>query len=87
MTVNYIENNLSSLGLYLVCIMRYYQTLMIMNLLTVPQVLAMMVDLEEEPDWSMQDEPEEEDTDRYDHYLIFTQYCKFLNKCEELIST
>lgn len=64
MTVNYIENNLSSLGLYLVCIMRYYQTLMIMNLLTVPQVLAMMVDLEEEPDWSMQDEPEEEDTDR-----------------------
>lgn len=64
MTVNYIENNLSSLGLYLVCIMRYYQTLMIMSLLTVPQVLAMMVDLEEEPDWSMQDEPEEEDTDR-----------------------
>lgn len=64
MTVNYIENNLSSLGLYLVCIMRYYQTLMIMNILTVPQVLAMMVDLEEEPDWSMQDEPEEEDTDR-----------------------
>lgn len=64
MTVNYIENNLSSLGLYLVCIMRYYQTFMIMNLLTVPQVLAMMVDLEEEPDWSMQDEPEEEDTDR-----------------------
>lgn len=64
MTVNYIENNLSSLGLYLVCIVRYYQTLMIMNLLTVPQVLAMMVDLEEEPDWSMQDEPEEEDTDR-----------------------
>lgn len=64
MTVNYIENNLSSLGLYLVCIMRYYQTLMIVNLLTVPQVLAMMVDLEEEPDWSMQDEPEEEDTDR-----------------------
>lgn len=64
MTVNYIEKNLSSLGLYLVCIMRYYQTLMIMNLLTVPQVLAMMVDLEEEPDWSMQDEPEEEDTDR-----------------------
>lgn len=31
--------------------------------LLVPQVLAMMVDLEEEPDWSMQDEPEEEDTD------------------------
>lgn len=68
MTVNYIEKNLSSLGLYLVCIMRYYQTLMIMNFFTVPQVLAMMVDLEEEPDWSMQDEPEEEDTDRYDHY-------------------
>lgn len=44
--------------------MRYYQAMMIMTLLTVPQVLAMMVDLEEEPDWSMQDEPEEEDTDR-----------------------
>ncbi|XP_048745456.2 importin-5-like [Ostrea edulis] len=31
--------------------------------LLVPQVLAMMVDLEEEPEWSLQDEPEEEDTD------------------------
>ncbi|KAK3095190.1 hypothetical protein FSP39_011221 [Pinctada imbricata] len=31
--------------------------------LLVPQVLALMVDLEEEPDWSLQDEPEDEDTD------------------------
>ncbi|CAC5392691.1 IPO5 [Mytilus coruscus] len=31
--------------------------------LLVPQVLALMVDLEEEEDWSIQDEPEEEDTE------------------------
>lgn len=32
---------------------------------TVPQVLAMMVDLEEEENWALDDDPEEEDTDRY----------------------
>lgn len=31
----------------------------------VPQVLAMMVDLEEEEDWSTQDEMENNDEDRY----------------------
>ena len=51
--------------------------------MTVPQVLAMMVDLEEEPDWSMQDEPEEEDTDRWEfpcmlYYDCVYQGCLFL---------
>ena len=31
---------------------------------SVPQVLAMMVDLEEEDDWAFQDEVEDEDHDR-----------------------
>ncbi|OWF47177.1 importin-5-like [Mizuhopecten yessoensis] len=31
--------------------------------LLVPQILALMVDLEEETDWALQDEPEEEDTE------------------------
>ena len=36
---------------------------------TVPQVLAMMVDLEEEEDWAVQDEIDNEDEDRYtSHY-------------------
>ena len=30
----------------------------------VPQILAMMVDLEDDPDWSTSDEIEEEDSDR-----------------------
>ena len=32
---------------------------------TVPQVFAMMVDVEEEEDWSLQDEVESEDEERY----------------------
>ena len=47
-------------------------------LLTVPQVLAMMVDLEEEPDWSMQDEPEEEDTDRWEFPCTLYYHCVFM---------
>ena len=32
---------------------------------SVPQVFAMMVDVEEEEDWSLQDEVESEDEERY----------------------
>ena len=31
----------------------------------VPQILALMVDLEDDPDWSTTDEIEEEDNDRF----------------------
>jgi hypothetical protein len=31
---------------------------------TVPQILLMMVDLEDDPDWSVQDEIDDEDEDR-----------------------
>ena len=34
------------------------------NSIPVPQILAMMVDLEEDPEWSTSDEVEEEDNDR-----------------------
>jgi hypothetical protein len=34
------------------------------NELTVPQILLMMVDLEDDPDWSVQDEIDDEDEDR-----------------------
>ena len=34
------------------------------NSVPVPQILAMMVDLEEDPEWSTSDEVEEEDNDR-----------------------
>ena len=36
---------------------------------SVPQVLALMVDLEDEKDWSVQDDQEDEDTDRYTKVL------------------
>ena len=35
------------------------------NSIPVPQILAMMVDLEEDPEWSTSDEVEEEDNDRW----------------------
>ena len=38
----------------------------------VPQILALMIDLEEEADWAQQDEPEDEDTDRYNITQSFT---------------
>ena len=34
------------------------------HFIPVPQILAMMVDLEEDPEWSTSDEVEEEDNDR-----------------------
>ena len=34
------------------------------NSIPVPQILAMMVDLEEDPEWPTSDEVEEEDNDR-----------------------
>ena len=39
-------------------------------LFPVPQILAMMVDLEEDPEWSTSDEVEEEDSDKYKHIKI-----------------
>lgn len=32
---------------------------------TVPQILHLMVDIDDDPDWSIADEIEEEDNDRY----------------------
>lgn len=37
----------------------------------VPQLLAMMVDLEDDPDWSKSDEIEDED---YERYLLLQQF-------------
>ena len=37
---------------------------------TVQEVLKMMVDLEEESDWSVADEVEEEDNDRYESMCL-----------------
>jgi len=34
-------------------------------LCAVPQILALMVDLEDDPEWSVADEIEEDDNDRY----------------------
>jgi len=36
-----------------------------MFLVSVPQILAMMVDLEEEEDWAVKDEVDNEDEDRW----------------------
>jgi len=36
----------------------------------VPQMLAMMVDLEEDEEWAMTDELEEDDLDRYTHNFL-----------------
>lgn len=32
----------------------------------VPQILAMMIDLDDDPEWSVQDEIDDEDEERYD---------------------
>ena len=37
-------------------------------LLIVPQILAMMVDLDDDPEWSVQDEIEDEDEDEERYY-------------------
>ena len=42
----------------------FYVSLFTPNFIAVPQILAMMVDLEEDPEWSTSDEVEEEDNDR-----------------------
>ena len=39
----------------------------------VPQMLAMMLDLEDEADWSVSDDPEDEDCDRYLFSLLLAE--------------
>lgn len=41
------------------------KTMMVVNTFSVPQLLAMMVDLEDIPEWSKSDEIEDEDYERY----------------------
>jgi hypothetical protein len=36
-------------------------------------MLAMMVDLEDEADWSVSDDPEDEDCDRYLFFLLLAE--------------
>jgi len=40
----------------------------------VPQILALMVDLEDEPDWSVADEIEEDDNDRCYRLVFVTRF-------------
>jgi hypothetical protein len=47
--------------------------------LIVPQILAMMVDLEDDPEWSIQDEIEDEDEERLD-FINLNRFCFILNK-------
>jgi len=46
-------------------LMTYIRTSDCRLLCSVPQILALMVDLEDEPDWSVADEIEEDDNDRF----------------------
>ena len=51
----------------------------------VPQVFAMMVDLEEEEDWALQDEVENEDEERYDGWMTcyFTSFSTVFQSCQD----
>lgn len=35
-----------------------------------PQILALMVDLEDDPEWSVADEIDEDDNDRFSHFHL-----------------
>lgn len=41
----------------------FFQVILIFTLI-VPQILAMMIDLDDDPEWSIQDEIEDEDEER-----------------------
>ncbi len=54
--------------------------------LIVPQILAMMVDLDDDPEWSIQDEIEDEDEERYNKNFEFNKFSSHLSKKTNTLS-